>query len=90
MIQRRQFVTLLGSAAAWPFAAHAQQDRRRLVGVVAGFSEPEMRPQITALRSKPERIGMDRESKSGNRRALECGRFPETNGRSWITCWPQP
>jgi putative tryptophan/tyrosine transport system substrate-binding protein len=58
IIGRREFITLLGgAAAAWPVAARAQQDRQRLVGVVAGFSESEMRPQLTALRSKLSQLG---------------------------------
>ena len=56
-MKRREFITLLGGAAAWPLAARAQQDRQRLVGVVAGFSESEMRPQLTALRSKLSQLG---------------------------------
>jgi putative ABC transport system substrate-binding protein len=57
-LKRREFVTLLGSAAAgWPLAARAQRDRPRLVGVVAGFSETEMHPQLTALRSKLGQLG---------------------------------
>jgi putative ABC transport system substrate-binding protein len=55
---RREFITLLGGAAAGvPLVARAQQDRRRLIGVVAGFSEPEMRPQMTALRAKLGEFG---------------------------------
>ena len=39
MIRRREFMTLLGSAAAWPLAAQAQGERARRIGILLSASE---------------------------------------------------
>jgi putative ABC transport system substrate-binding protein len=51
MIQRREFIAGLGSAAAWPILARAQGDRVRRIGVLIGGDEndPEVKRRLSAF-----------------------------------------
>jgi putative tryptophan/tyrosine transport system substrate-binding protein len=62
MIRRREFVTLLGGAAAWPLAASAQQgERMRRIGVLMGYpeSDPAAQAQVAAFRQELHRLGWE-------------------------------
>jgi putative ABC transport system substrate-binding protein len=60
MIGRREFIVGLGSAAAWPLAARAQQtDRMRRIGVLTGADEndPEWKARISAFTQALANLG---------------------------------
>src|SRR5262245_34961508 len=60
-MRRREFITLIGGAAAWPLAARAQQGERvRRVGVVTGGSTPDdsdVEANIAAFRQGLQQSG---------------------------------
>ncbi len=56
-MQRREFIGLLGGAAAWPLAAHAQQpDRVRRIGVLMAYG-PGAQSEVTAFRGALTKLG---------------------------------
>jgi hypothetical protein len=60
-MRRREFMTLIGgAAAAWPLAARAQQpDRMRRIGVLMGIAEndPYSAPRVAAFQQVLEKLG---------------------------------
>ena len=59
-MKRREFITLLGGAAAWPLAAGAQQPAgMRRIGVLTAFADNDAEAQanITAFRQSLEKVG---------------------------------
>jgi putative tryptophan/tyrosine transport system substrate-binding protein len=61
MMRRREFITLLGgAAAAWPLGAHAQQpERMRRIGVLMAYAEsdPEAQAWVAAFREELLKLG---------------------------------
>jgi putative ABC transport system substrate-binding protein len=58
MIGRRDFIALVGSAAAWPLAAHAQQPKQmRRIGVLMGASSAQQ-PYVTAFVQALRTLGL--------------------------------
>ena len=58
-LRRRQFITLLGGAAAWPLAARAQAKKVRRIGVLMGLvaGDPEAQSRLVAFENGLRELG---------------------------------
>lgn len=56
-MRRRDFITLLGGAAAWPLSARAQQPATPLVGVMSPLSVATAARNLAALRNRLRELG---------------------------------
>jgi putative tryptophan/tyrosine transport system substrate-binding protein len=63
-MRRRQFITLIGGAAAWPPTARAQQgERMRRVAILMAYppTDVEVQARVQAFREELARLGWTRD-----------------------------
>ena len=87
-MKRREFITLLGgAAAAWPLVARAQQpERLRRIGVLVASpaDDAESQARVAAFKEGLAAIGLDRGTQCADRHPLghdQCRRPSQTRGR---------
>jgi putative tryptophan/tyrosine transport system substrate-binding protein len=91
-MRRREFIAGLGSAAAWPVVARAQQaERVRRIGVLMAGDEndPVQKPRLSAFTQALEDLGWT--DGRNVRMDLRWGVTPigyERSRRSWSVCNP--
>src|SRR5262250_3268226 len=58
-MRRREFITLIGGALAWPLAEHAQTKQMRRIGVLMGLvaGDPEAQSRVIAFENGLRELG---------------------------------
>ena len=88
-MRRREFIVLLGSAAAWPATGVAQQNNKKLIGFITGFNDKEMMPLFATFRARLQELGWV----EGQKIAFDIRTTSAATTRSWIrkqTVWSRP
>ena len=89
-MKRREFITLLGgAAAAWPLAARAQQrDGVRRIGVLmlVGETDPQAHAEIAAFTTELQRLGWTEGQTVSDRLSLGGWRREPFAGLGSTTC----